>query len=478
LSFQGDTAEHQQALLETFVETPVVDKALKPDVPLVLGRKGTGKTAAFRRLVERPDQFTVVVLAPTPLRGQRPWVLGANGFKQVEALLHSLNTDWREFWSLCIAIALHTEARAAGHGPPAPDPRLAAVVGLSPSTELQFVDTIEAVLSKPGTGLLAADWLDRLDRAVPAPTLLLFDGLDTGFGNTDADRTRRRAAIEGLFSFLTDRGEQLRHIRLKIVLREDLWRSLRFENKNHLFGRSISLKWNDQVDFLRVVLKQALRSKELVQFLAHRLDRYRDVPIEHWPTGIVFGVWNALVGERMKGGKTAFSRNWVWNQLADGNGDRTPRHLIQLFEEVVSWERKESRTKPYDRSLIRPRGLIKSLPKVSPRALSALEDEEFPELAALFDRLRELRSSPVDARETEELGNDLVTLAREVGVLSVYEGSEDKVERYKVPDYLSRGPRHGAQGTDMKHGMLTQVELMALYGFQTANVAANRGGNP
>jgi len=43
-------------------------------------------------------------------------------------------------------------------------------------------------------------------------------------------------------------------------------------------------------------------------------------------------------------------------------------------------------------------------------------------------------------------------------VLSVYEGSEDKVERYKVPDYLSRGPRHGAQGTDMKHGMLTQVE--------------------
>jgi len=272
LSFQGDTAEHQQALLETFVETPVVDKALKPDVPLVLGRKGTGKTAAFRRLVERPDQFTVVVLAPTPLRGQRPWVLGADGFKQAEALLHSLNTDWREFWSLCIAIALHTEARAAGHGPPAPDPRLAAVVGLSPSTELQFVDTIEAVLSKPGTGLLVADWLDRLDRAVPAPTLLLFDGLDTGFGNTDADRTRRRAAIEGLFSFLTDRGEQLRHIRLKIVLREDLWRSLRFENKSHLFGRSISLKWNDQVDFLRVVLKQALRSKELVRFLAHRLE--------------------------------------------------------------------------------------------------------------------------------------------------------------------------------------------------------------
>jgi len=33
----------------------------------------------------------------------------------------------------------------------------------------------------------------------------------------------------------------------------------------------------------------------------------------------------------------------------------------------------------------------------------------------------------------------LVTLAREVGVLSVYGGSEDKVERYKVPDIYLAG---------------------------------------
>jgi hypothetical protein len=286
---------------------------------------------------------------------------------------------------------------------------------------------------------LVADWLDRLDRAVPAPTLLLFDGLDTGFGNTEADRARRQTAIQGLFSFLTDRGEQFKNIRLKVMLREDIWQGLRFENKSHLFGRSVSLKWNEQVDFLRVVLKQAMRSQEFARFVMPQgAAMYRNTPIDQWPTEIVFKVWNLLVGERMKGGNTAFSRNWVWNRLADGNGDRIPRYLIQLFEEAVVWEREESKANAYDRSLIRPRGLIEALPKVSPRTLSALKDEEFPQLETLFERLRSLRSSPVNARDIADLG-DLVTLAREVGVLSVYEGTEDQVERYKVPDIYLAG---------------------------------------
>jgi cellulose biosynthesis protein BcsQ len=437
LQFRGDTAEHQQQFLETFVETAVVVKALAPDVPLVLGRKGTGKTAVFRRLAEQPDRSAVVALAPAPLRKDRPWVLGADGFRQVDEILKRNNADWRQVWSLCAAVAINTEAIFEGPAPP-PDARL-ATAKLAPHSELEFVDTIAKVMSISGAGLLVADWLDRLDRAVLLPTLLLFDGLDTGFGNTEEDRARRQAAIQGLFSFLTDRGEQFKHIRLKVMLREDIWQGLRFENKSHLFGRSVSLKWNEQVDFLRVVLKQAMRSQEFARFVTPQGTAvYKNTPIDRWPTEIVFKVWNVLVGERMKGGNTAFSRNWVWNRLADGNGDRIPRYLIQLFEEAVLWEREESRVNPYDRSLIRPRGLIEALPKVSPRALSALKDEEFPQLEALFERLRSLRSSPVNARDIAGLG-DLVTLAREIGVLSVYEGTEDQVERYKVPDIYLAG---------------------------------------
>lgn len=442
LRFRGDIAERQEQFLETFVETPLVLAALAPDIPLVLGRKGTGKTAIFRRLSEASGQTSVVVMAPAPLAKERPWVLGADGFKRVEDSLQRHQADWRQFWSFCVAVAVSREFRT--HDPlPAPDPRLTQSADLSPRSELEFVDALDKILAVPGSGLLVADWLDRLDRTVSSPTLLLCDGLDTGFGNTDADRHRRRMALEGLFSFLTDRGEQFCRFRLKILLREDLWQSLRFENKSHLFGRSRNLKWNEQIDFLRVVLKQAMRSEEFSRLVAaQQWFGYQMRPqlrlIDHWPQEMVRSTWNLLVGERMKGGNTAFSRNWVWNRLMDGNGDRSPRYLIQLFQEALAWERRESNVNPYDRSLIRPRGLIAALPEVSSRAISALRDEEFPQLEALFERLQSLRSSPVNARDIADLGY-LVTLAREVGVLSVYEGTEDQAERFKVPDIYLAG---------------------------------------
>jgi len=148
---------------------------------------------------------------------------------------------------------------------------------------------------------------------------------------------------------------------------------------------------------------------------------------------VVFHAWNVLVGERMKGEKTTFTRNWVWNRLADGSGDHSPRYLLQLFYEVAAWERKEQLKIPYERSVLRPRGLIAILPTVSEQALSALRDEEFPELRPLLSRLTEIGRTPVNAEELESLSS-LVALAREVGLLAVYEGSDERVERYKVPD--------------------------------------------
>jgi hypothetical protein len=51
--------------------------------------------------------------------------------------------------------------------------------------------------------------------------------------------------------------------------------------------------------------------------------------------------------------------------------------------------------------------------------------------------LRDIGRSPFKATEVNGL-DDQLSLAREVGLLSIYEGTEDEVERCKVPDlYLS-----------------------------------------
>ena len=434
LEFSAGNAEYQENFLSTFVETGLVNKALSPRNPLVLGRKGTGKTAIFRRLMEDSQKPSLVVLSPGYLRRNRPWLISADAFKEVENTLATAGASWREFWTLQICLACHLSWKGQR---PQPDPVLAAVLTEETDTELKVIRCLEHLLSRPQIGLLARDWLSRFDRAAAADTMLLFDGLDTGFGNDKADRERRAKAIEGLFSLITDCGDSLQNLRFKVVLREDIWRKLRFENKSHFFGRSVTLTWAEKADLFKVVIKQAMRAPTF-QNLAESMYRSRFGPIDDlWVESRVFEVWNLLLGERMKGSKSTFTQNWVWNRLADGTDSRNPRSLLQLFKTATEWERTEHQKNAYWKSVIRPRALSSSLDRVSNEALSAL-NEEFPELQGLIAKLRELGRSPVRASELSGFDEEL-SLAREVGLLAIYEGTEEEVLRYKVPDLYLKG---------------------------------------
>ncbi len=433
LTFSTGTAEQQENILETFVETTHVRKALRPEIPLVIGRKGAGKTALFRRLAEKSDgNQAIVVLAPAKLR--KPWHLSADGFKDIEGKLLEKKLEWREFWAAYIAYACFLQL----HPHTAFKTLLSEQLGLpfraDFASESELLDRLDAILSVPRCALLANDWLKKMD-AVSAPRFLLFDGLDTGFGSAPAERERRTRALEGLFTLYTDRGESLTHLRFKIVLREDIWKKLRFENKSHLFGRSVLLAWDKQADYLRVVLRQTLCAPSFAK-LIDKSDAQR-INEGDPDDDLVYRVWNILVGERMKGGKTTYTANWVWYRLADANTHRVPRALLQLFRAATEWEKDEHQRSAYENTILRPRALMESLDTVSGEALSALM-EEFPELTPLQEKLQSLGRSPLPASALEGLDGE-VSLAREVGLLSIYEGTETEPSRYAVPDLYRIG---------------------------------------
>jgi cellulose biosynthesis protein BcsQ len=429
LYFSPGTAEDQENFSETFVSTERVSKALEASVPLVIGRKGTGKTALFRRISEADDQPSVVVFAPSDLQKNFPGALGSEGLKAVDRRLGDQGAGWRTGWGALAALGVWQKIGR----PELPEPIGVALASFPDEPdELEVVRCVGELLSVQDAGLLINGWLAQLDKAAESNTRLLFDGLDSGFGNTHEDRERRQRALEGLFTFLLDRSAQFQNLKFKVLLREDIWRNLRFDNKSHLYGRSIRLEWNDQADYLRTVLKQALQSAEFgLLSSSAQLPANRDISL--WSEEEVFRAWNLLVGERMKGGKTAFTRNWVWNRLADGNEDRSPRSLLQLFRKAQDWEIRETASSPYVRSLIRPRALTQSLQDVSEEALSALK-EEFIELDPLIERLRAIGRSPLNADEIAELDKEIETLAREVGLLEIYEGTEAEATRFRVPD--------------------------------------------
>lgn len=437
LEFSAGAAEFQSGFLSTFVETETVNRALHPDIPLVLGRKGSGKTAVFRKLMEDPSRSSVVVLAPARLREDRGWMPAADGFKAAEDVIKKNDATWRELWLLYITLVGYWQSADTLWRSLTPSDDVLDFLGAKPNSELELLERISKGAEISHSGLIIADFLQQIDKSLTSPTLLLFDGLDTGFGNAEADRTRRRNSIEGLFSLMTDLGDRLTNLKFKVVLRDDIWRALRFENKSHLYGRSVRLSWPSQPDYFKVVLIQALQAPSLKRIVRQMVGGEHASNVANWSDQEVLSVWNILVGERMKGGNTAFTRNWVWNRLADGNGDRGPRALLQLFTEATELERDFQKKNPYEKSLIRPRALSSALPAVSQEAVSALR-EEFAELSDLLSRLTGLGRTPVEAAQLSGL-EDQVELAKEVGLLAVYEGTEEDVRRYKVPDIYRIG---------------------------------------
>ena len=183
--------------------------------------------------------------------------------------------------------------------------------------------------------------------------------------------------------------------------------------------------------------QKALRNDSFKSLVSAKLrnDLTSDIKVGFWGQKEVFSAWNLLVGERMKGANTAFTRNWVWNRLADSNDDHSPRYLLQLMYQAAEWERDEQKRTTYDRKYyIRPRVSSKFYKKVSGEALGALRDEEFPELKDLMDKLIQIGRTQLDANELEDFSQDSINLAREVGLLGVYQGNDENVERYKVPE--------------------------------------------
>lgn len=438
LSFSTGTAELQDDFLETFVPTSVFQKASAWDRPLVIGRKGTGKTALFRWIIEK-NYSAYVVMCPAAFRASYPWVLSPDGFAVIENVLNENTVGWREFWMLKSAVAIYNSMKRMGENPPLPKETLKAELQKllinDDCSELDYVEAFSNALRLPMIGLLAWDWLCELDKNLKERSFLLFDGLDTGFANSDIERKRRKESLEGLFSFVIDREKLFKNICFKLLLREDIWNKLRFENKSHLNVRIVKLEWRSKVDYIRTVIKQALRSNQFKQ-LASKIIKSTALinsRVENWPDETVYEAWNLLVGERMKGGKSTYTVTWVWNRLADGNGDHSPRALFQLFSLATRWEEQEQQVNPYEKSVVRARSLIEALEEVSNQAFQSLL-EEFEELRNLAHRLEEIGRSPIEAALLTDVGTDELSLAKEVGLLEVYEETDDEIRRYRVPD--------------------------------------------
>lgn len=390
LKFGEERSEDDDLLLDAFSFAPKVVEALRPERWLIRGRKGAGKSAIFRMLTQRPDEarkrcpelagWQIVGAHGDGSLGEERRYLRAEDFKHVHGLVQAGTTTWKDLWRLYVVCQTVRKF-----------PELA-------TTDLQreaarLLDVPMSERPQRLNALLQAGahaWLEEIQRLPGTGNhrlLLVYDHLDAGFGSETRDFELRREAVTGLLdAWAADINLTQPRLLPKLLLREDVFKSLALANINRWRARDVELHWSF-AELAGALAKRASMDQELAAYLDEHVKSLRHIES---PETRLFVV---LFDERVRPWEKQ-ARTWLTasNRLTDVAGNLFPRDFVRLGGESLKLEKQEPTTRrAFEPALMAGSHMLAALPKVSERRASDLKDE-FPEYSVLLDRLQGMRS--------------------------------------------------------------------------------------
>lgn len=409
-------------------------RLLDPDVVLVVGPRGAGKTQIARVLTDAALFDAVKLYAPAvrlPV-GRAEWLrvypAGSKSFEGVGLRTfmkaNSSSTEaLRELWFAYLVRALKDHLDDQGRTDVAPL--------LAPAAA--DIEAIYRAFRKLGTKPVVV--LDRLDEQLEQQGRYLFatyDELDT-LGNGDWKLVE--AGVRGLVALWAAYARRWRHIRAKLFLRTDLYeRHARAGGADlaKLAAGRVELVWNDR-DLYGLLLK---RMANVDANLASYVQAVKDVS---WSEDASLGripklrTWQDArpVVERMVGvymganQKKGLVYRWLLDHVRDGLGRGYPRPFVRLMEEGARLELQNFGTLRSPR-LLEPASLRRALDRVSDGHVSDSKDE-WPWLEAIKARLRSDPLVPYAEKEAIKLLE---------GLSGAKDGTPPPFEGRELLDYL------------------------------------------
>lgn len=397
------TAEHEsddeQKFLKNFL--PIADylHVLEPNILLVLGGRGVGKTELFRLLAIPQGRESLVAslgVRSLPNLGKTTWIAGFGRTRKTEKRFptpesvetemgNATNIEWRSFWiGLILGVLLQQE-----------DFKLKDFLTEQIETEIanilsdnlsrlsiwrpivdQNLEKLNSVLDKLDQKLIETDeWLfityDELDRLVASYSALA-------------------SPIRELLALWLDRWRRWDRIRPKIFLRTDLFREdfLSFPDASKLQAHQIRLEWKHSWLYQLLVKRLANSGLEMTEYLQN----IPDLIIENktglgWTATSNEKLFEELI-ERMIGkymganAKKGITYRWIPNHLQDAGGRIAPRSFLKLFALAAQSRIQQHSTVEQNTLLLQSSDLQGALMNTSDDRIRELQ-EEYPWLESL-----------------------------------------------------------------------------------------------
>jgi hypothetical protein len=401
------TAEYESndndKFLKNFLPLPDYRFALEPNILLILGGRGVGKTELFRLLSIASGREALVQslgIRSLPNLNKTSWI---NGFgrtghtgknfpspESVEIHMSQANKiQWRSFWvGLLLGRLLQQEEfkfkeflikQLEAETAKILRDELPRLSIWQPIIYRDF-ESLNSILDKLDEKLIETDdWLfityDELDRLVPSY-------------NSLADPIRE------LLAFWLDRWRRWKRIRPKIFLRTDLFRDdfLSFPDASKLKAHQVTLEWKHSWLYRLLVKRLANSGLEMTEYLQNipNLIIKNETDLG-WTVSSDEKLFEELIeimiGKYMgANAKKGITYRWIPNHLQDAGGRIAPRSFLKLF--VLAAERKIKQSEIFDESisLMQPSDLQGALMDTSEDRIRELQ-EEYPWLESLQNSL-------------------------------------------------------------------------------------------
>ncbi len=377
-----DPSESSQDFLRRFYKHPQCDQVMTPEIVLILGVRGAGKSALFKYLQavrDFPGGSTLIL----PASQKDLWTQGhgtGENFPQsgvLGPLVAQKNTkDTAEmFWLGRLLVALMRVPRIAPILESSLGPLYSQLknFGNSPSS---WLDNIASKREE------AYGALDQIERNLKQDSLRLFvayDNLDVLTPDIEASKRLIRQLLRQWLGF----SNRYAFFRGKIFLRVDLFKSseLDFPDSSKLAGKSINLTWGKSQLYALLFKRMANLSGEWAEYLKslcpalilEKKEALGFVPQnvgEQEQADIINGLVSEMMGKTAKKGRTV---KWIPNNLQDGNGVSVPRSIFSLFGNAATHETTDPKAKR--RQLLTPDDLRYGLVEASKARVSEIGEE-------------------------------------------------------------------------------------------------------